>query len=168
MSRTRPKRALSLAEKYPPSQPCGCEICLGFCARPGWWTVAQAARAIEAGYAGRMMLEMAPERTFGVLSPAFKGNEVDFALQRLAGKGCTFLIEQRCELHGTGFQPLECRFCHHERVKLGPACHAELEQDWNSSAGQALVVQWSRLSGFLERLQVREAARRKGTQENKT
>ena len=41
----------------------------------GWWTVEQAAEAISTGLAFRMMLEIAPELTFGVLSPAFKGCE---------------------------------------------------------------------------------------------
>ena len=79
MSRNRFATPRSLAEKYPPSAPCSCEVCLGYCARPGWWTVDQAERAIAAGYAPRMMLEMAPEKTFGVLSPAMRGCEGQFA-----------------------------------------------------------------------------------------
>jgi hypothetical protein len=114
--------------------------------------VEEAARAIEAGYAGRMMLEMSPERSFGVLSPAFKGNEGAFAQQRFSSRGCTFLKENLCELHGTGFQPLECRFCHHDRPGLGPQCHADLERDWRTLAGQALVVRWSKSTGFWERM----------------
>jgi len=31
------------------------------------------------------------------------------------------------------------RFYHHERRGLGPKCHADLEQDWKTPAGQALV-----------------------------
>lgn len=142
----------SLAEKYSPSRPCTCQICQDYCRRPGWWTVAEAASALMAGYGGRMMLEMAPDRSFGVLSPAFKGCEVSFALQPFAGRGCTFLKDNRCELYGTGFQPLECRYCHHDRPGLGQQCHADIENDWNSPAGRALVVRWSKLSGFWERL----------------
>jgi hypothetical protein len=143
------KRKKTLAQKYPPSEPCACEICSGYCARPGWWTVQEAARAVDAGHAARMMLEMSPDRSFGVLAPAFKGCEVSFALQRYASQGCTFLKDNRCELHGTGLQPLECRFCHHDRVGLGLKCHADLEKDWNTPAGRALVVRWSKLTGFL-------------------
>jgi hypothetical protein len=146
------KHQKTLAEKYPPSRPCACEICLGYCARPGWWTVEEAARAIDAGYGNRMMLEMSPDRSFGVLSPAFRGCEIDFALDRYKTQGCTFLNENRCELHGTGFQPLECRHCHHDRPGAGPRCHADLESDWNTPAGGALVVRWARLTGLLERL----------------
>ncbi|HEX2980297.1 MAG TPA: hypothetical protein VHO48_08540 [Anaerolineaceae bacterium] len=142
MARSRTRFHKTLAEKYPPSEPCGCEICLGYCVRPGWWTVAEAARAIAAGYAPRMMLEIAPERTFGVLSPAFKGCEGKLALNLYAKRGCTFLHNGLCELHGTGFQPLECRFCHHDRVGQGLRCHADLEKDWHTPAGQALVEEW--------------------------
>ena len=150
MTRIKTKRKKTLADKYPPSKPCSCDICLSYCKRPGWWTVAEATSAIDAGYANSMMLEMAPERSFGVLSPAFKGNEGNFALERYAGEGCTFLIDERCELHGTGYQPLECRFSHHDRLGLGDLCHADIEKNWNTPAGRALVVQWCKLTGFWE------------------
>lgn len=136
------KHRKTLLEKYPASDPCECEVCLNYCVRPGWWTVEQAAAAIDAGYGHRMMLEMSPEFTFGVLSPAFKGCEKYFALHAYARNGCTFLKDKRCELFGTGHQPLECRFCHHERQGLGTQCHADLEKDWNTPAGQALVNKW--------------------------
>ena len=150
MPHNRRKRQLPPAAKYPPSPPCSCEICKSYCRRPGWWTVEEAAEAIEAGYGRRMMLEMAPDFTFGVLSPAFKGCEVQFAYQEFASAGCTFLLDGKCELHGTGHQPLECRFCHHDRVGLGPDCHADLEKDWNTRAGRALIVKWHEVVGFLK------------------
>ncbi|MFN2152190.1 MAG: hypothetical protein ACK2T5_11375, partial [Anaerolineales bacterium] len=102
-----------MSRKYPPSEPCGCEVCVGFCLRPGWWSVDEVVRAMDAGYGPRMMLEMSPELTFGVLSPAFKGCEGDLATNLYFRNGCTFLKRTRCELYGTGYQPLECRFCHH-------------------------------------------------------
>ncbi len=145
MARKRHGHPKTLAERFPPSEPCGCERCVSFCQRPGWWTVEEAGRAIEAGLAGRMMLEMAPEGTFAVLSPAFYGCEGNFALQAQAGRGCNFLKEGRCELHGTGLQPLECRFCHHERVGQGKECHDALEADWHTPEGQGLVEEWKKL-----------------------
>jgi hypothetical protein len=153
MPHAQHRRGLSLADKYPPSPACTCPVCLAYCARPGWWSVAEAGLALAAGYGRRMMLEMAPDYSFGVLSPAFKGCEVDFASNRYAAHGCTFFHDQRCELHGTGLMPLECRFCHHDRPGLGPKCHAAIEQDWNTPAGASLVVRWSRKTGFLERIQ---------------
>ncbi|MBK7028102.1 MAG: hypothetical protein IPH45_02350 [Bacteroidales bacterium] len=140
-----------LLQKFPPSEACSCEICQSYCQRPGWWTVAQASDAIAAGFANRMMLEMAPEGTFSVLSPAFKGNEVNFALEVYATQGCTFFSGGLCELFGTGHEPLECRFCHHERKGEGLECHAEIEKDWNSPDAKRLIVQWGNLTGFWAR-----------------
>lgn len=138
----------NLYEKYPPSEACGCRICLAYCARPGWWTVDEAARALEANLGGRMMLEVSPEHTVAVLSPAFRGCEKYFAVNEHAHNGCTFLEKGLCRLHGTGMQPLECRFCHHARVGLGAKCHADLEKNWGTSAGQALVVRWMKENGL--------------------
>jgi hypothetical protein len=135
----------SLSRRFSPSPPCSCEVCLGFCARPGWWTVSEAAQALAAGYGSRMMLEMAPDLTFGVLSPAFCGCEGFYAINEYKDRGCNFLKENLCELHGTGFQPLECRFCHHDRPGQGPICHAELEKDWHTPAAQVLVQRWAKI-----------------------
>jgi len=77
-----------------------------------------------------------------VLSPAFKGCERSIATNQFARNGCTFLKNDRCELHGTGHQPLECRFYHHDRRGLGRKCHADLEKDWKTPTGQALVDKW--------------------------
>jgi hypothetical protein len=115
---------------------------VAYCQRPGWWTVEEATRAIKAGLGQRMMLEIAPELTFGVLSPAFRGCEGAIATNKFAENGCNFLKADRCELYGTGHQPLECRFCHHERCGQGPKCHTDLENDWKTIAGQALVQLW--------------------------
>jgi hypothetical protein len=141
----------TLEKKFPPSLPCSCDICLGYCLRPGWWTVEQTTKVIDAGFANRMMLEISPELTFGVLSPAFKGNETNIAMQSFAHTGCTFLKENLCALFGTGLQPLECRFCHHNRIGLGPQCHAALEKEWNGKAGQKLVVEWCKTNGIFDR-----------------
>ena len=140
----------SLAERYPPSPPCACEACSASCTRPGWWTVKEAADAIDRGFARRMMLEPSPNRSFGVLSPAFKGNEAYYALNDFSGRGCNFLLaDGRCELHGSGMQPLECRFCHHDRRGLGPRCHRDLEKDWDTPAGRALVARWAATIGLV-------------------
>lgn len=144
----------SLKEKYPPSESCSCEICLYYCQRPGWWTVQEVSRAVQAGYANRMMLEISPEMTFGVLSPAFKGCEGNFALNIYAHRGCNFLKNDLCELHGTGLMPLECRFCHHNRVGLGLKCHLDIEKDWNTAVGQAQVEKWVRQFGLWEQYKV--------------
>lgn len=142
---------ISLYDKYPPSAPCSCETCISYCERPGWWTVEEARLAINAGYANRMMLEISSNNYFGVLSPAFKGNEVYFALQIYSKQGCTFLQNNRCEIFGSGFQPLECQFCHHNRKGLGKKCHLDIEKDWRTADAKRLVVRWGNITGFWHR-----------------
>ena len=100
-------KKINLNIKYPPSEPCSCEICRNYCLRPGWWSVEQAKQVIESGYLKRMMIEISPERDFGVLSPAFRGCEGGIALQKFSTNGCNFFIDGLCELHTTGLIPLE-------------------------------------------------------------
>jgi hypothetical protein len=52
------KKTKTLNNKYSPSEPCNCEICLGYCQRPGWWTVEEAKKAIDAGLANCMVLTL--------------------------------------------------------------------------------------------------------------
>jgi hypothetical protein len=141
----------NLKDKYKPSEPCSCDICKSYCIRPGWWTVDEARMAIQAGLADRMMFEISPELNCGVLSPSFKGNEGNYALQLFSNNGCTFLNEGLCELFGTGLQPLECRFCHHSRKGRGIKCHLDIEKDWTTKPGKLLVVEWGNLTGFWQR-----------------
>jgi hypothetical protein len=142
---------MSLIEKYPPSEPCSCKVCLSYCKRPGWWTVEEAEKAIAAGFASRMMLEVAPEMDFAVLSPAFVGNEGKYSLQAFSKFGCTFLKGGLCELFGSGFQPLECRFCHHSRKGQGIRCHSAIEKEWKTNTAKRLIVRWGNTIGFWER-----------------
>ncbi len=154
MKRKKGKRPITLKEKYPPSEPCSCNICRAFCARPGWWTVEEAEKAMNAGYGRRMMLELAPQFAFAVLSPAFRGCEGDFALQEHAKSGCNFLRDGLCELHGTGFMPLECRFCHHSRTGQGLTCHMDIAGDWHTETGQKLVKKWASEYGLYSKYKI--------------
>ena len=142
---------MTIKEQFQPSEPCSCDICRAYCRRPGWWTVDEAEKAIQAGWSHRMMLEISPERDFGVLSPAFKGNESYYALQVFSMNGCTFLDKGLCELFGTGVQPLECRFCHHDRRGLGLQCHLAIEKDWRTEKAQQLIAHWGNITGLWQR-----------------
>lgn len=142
------KTEKNLYRLFPPSPPCSCSVCRSYCSRPGWWIVAEAKEAIAHGYAGKMMLEISPGLDFGVLSPAFKGNEGSFALQIHAKSGCTFYEGQRCSLFGKPHQPLECRFCRHDREGQGQLCHRAIEKDWNTSKGKRLVELWLRMNSL--------------------
>jgi hypothetical protein len=113
--------------------------------------VEEAEKAIEAGYAMRMMLEVPKDFSFGVLSPAFLGCEGNFALQEYARRGCCFLNGGLCHLHSTGLQPLECRFCHHDRRGQGQTCHVAIEKDWHTQNGQRLVLKWAAMTNLWQR-----------------
>ncbi len=139
---------MTLIEKYQPSESCTCEICQGYCKRPGWWTVEEAKKVIDSEFVFRMMLELAPKKNFGVLSPAFKGNECNYSLQVFAGHGCTFLKDGLCELYETGLQPLKCHYCHHTRTGSGKECHLAIEKEWNNNYARRLIVRWGNKTGF--------------------
>lgn len=140
-------------KRYPPSAGCSCDVCINYCRRPGWWTVGQARRAIEKGYASRMMLEISPDFKFAVLSPAFYGCEGFIATNDGAKNGCNFLKEGMCELHDTDILPLECAFCHHERVGKGIVCHNEISTQWHTLEAQKLVARWQKIVNFEEKLE---------------
>jgi len=145
------KHKQTLYEKYPPSEACSCDVCVNYCQRPGWWTVKEAEKVIEAGFSDRLMLEISPEKDFGVLSPAFKGNECNYASKLFSGQGCTFLQKGLCELFGTGLQPLECKYCHHTRIGLGINCHNDIEKEWKTNDAKRLIVRWGNIVGFWQK-----------------
>lgn len=139
---------MNLYDYFPPSESCSCQICLNYCKRPGWWTLEEFEYLLKTHYYKKVMLEISPEMSFGVLVPAFKGCESNFALQNYANNGCTFLNMNKCQLHKSKYQPLECRYCHHDRVGKGIECHNALEKEWNSFEGQKLVNYWLRIVNF--------------------
>lgn len=138
----------SLIKRFPPSVGCSCEICKSYCKRPGWWTVDQAAAAVQKGYAYRMMMEVSPALDFAVLSPAFYGCESFIATQEASLNGCNFLKNGLCELHKSGLLPIECAFCHHDRIGQGIICHNAIAEDWKTVKGQKLVLRWQKKVGL--------------------
>ncbi|MEZ4627471.1 MAG: hypothetical protein R2912_05105 [Eubacteriales bacterium] len=57
--------------------------------------------------------------------------------------GCTFYAGGLCALFDSGFSPLECRFCHHDRQGQGAACHAALEKEPAArSGGSGVIKRW--------------------------
>jgi hypothetical protein len=115
--------------------------------------VDEALQALNGGFGSRMMLEVSPDRSFGVLSPAFKGCESLIATNKYALNGCTFMENEKCSLHGSELQPLECRFCHHERQGQGAICHNALEKNWDTPLGRQLVRRWCKMTGLWDLLE---------------
>lgn len=86
---------------------CDCEECRHACQEvPGWFTPVEAVRAINAGYAKRM--SAVRERGVYALAPSIAGAEGEITI---FWPGCCnfFTQEGKCEIHNSGFKPVECR-----------------------------------------------------------
>lgn len=134
---------------------CKCEKCLSCCQwAPGWPTPEEAQKAIDAGFATKLMRDWwEPDTDFiervYLLCPAVHGHESDDAPNGSfwSGKGiCSLLENNLCTIHESGFKPTECRMAfgcqngsdsNETRLKI---VHA-----WNTPEGRAIVSNWERL-----------------------
>ncbi len=137
----------TMLQLLPPSAACCYEVHKN-AHRTGWWAVEEAKKAIEAGLSPRMMLEVSPDLSYGVLSPAYRSCEGNVSLSSCRKNGCTFCADGLCRLYNTGLQPLECRFGHHPSADIASNCHQTIERDWRTSKGQALVQAWTNEVGL--------------------
>lgn len=158
------RSALPEPEAGPPREPirplrvCHCDDCVGLCHRnPGWMTPAEAMQAMDAGLAHRLMrdwlepssqlgnterlyvLAAASIRCEGKDAPEFSYFELLFGYGK---KGrCTFLENDRCAIHDSGFKPKQCREslgCEH---KAGPDNY-EMARFWDNEEGRAALRRW--------------------------
>lgn len=146
-------------EPVRPLRLCHCDDCVGLCYRnPGWMTPAEAMQAMDAGLAHRLMRDwLEPSSKLGnterlyVLAAASEGcegrdaPEFDFAALFLGytkkGK-CTFLEEDRCSIHDSGFKPKQCRESLGCENGCGPDNY-EMARHWDSDEGRAVLDRWS-------------------------
>lgn len=147
----------------PDSAPCSCSTCVGYCeSNPGWPTPSEAALLLDAGHAGRLMLD----RWFAedglpdvdLLMPAARGYEgtrarhpsgLAILLEGGYRRGaCTFLTgEGRCAIYGEPGRPVECRAAHHaDRTYVG--LHRDVAATWHTDEGRAVVARWRSITGY--------------------
>ena len=138
---------------------CHCDKCVGPCmTTPGWMLPSEAKKAIENGFANRLMRdwwepssELGNDDRIYVLAPASLGNEGQDAdempdslwgaLSWCHGR-CTFLNrENKCELHNTEFKPNECRTASVCGKQNGTS-RVELARLWNSDEGRSVIALW--------------------------
>ena len=134
---------------------CTCDICRRACLNPGWFSPDEAASVLHAGLAHKLMKDWIEpceqvgnaERIY-ILAPASLGHEGknapeldDFFLYRIIGwnKGqCTFLNNGRCDIHNSGFKPLQCRgFFHGESID-----NYTMAKLWDNTTARAIVDVW--------------------------
>lgn len=128
-----------------------CDSCVAMCGYgyPGRMTPGEARQAIENGNATRLYASTWRKTT--MLRPAIVGWEALSLAERDLQRGkCTFMTANaRCELHGTGSKPLECRVAPCENstggaygVTLNNGVIAAIERAWRTKEGRAVVALW--------------------------
>ncbi len=158
---------LAPREPVRPLRVCHCEECVSLCQRnPGWMTPAEAMRAMDAGLGPRLMRDwLEPSHRLGnterlyVLAAASVGREgrdapeigdtldfnyVAFLLGRAKKGRCTFLENDLCTIHDSGFKPKQCRESLGCQTKTGPDNY-EMARHWDTEAGQAALVRWEEI-----------------------
>lgn len=152
---------------------CTCHECVSACEHnPGWMSPADATRAIEAGHAGKLMLdwlepctEVGNKTRIFVLSPASddRGGGMAPEVEEMHGfssgrcffgmwlggerpyKGrCVYLKRGRCSIHASGFKPHQCR------MSLGcgdndlGVDNYTMAKMWRGREPRAVVAEWRR------------------------
>jgi hypothetical protein len=160
---------LTLKELTLVDSECKCEECTENCAwRPGWPSLEEAKKLVEAGYGKELMVDWWGGDSFTpdlsriyLLCPAGKGHAGDdaaegslsdiFSVGRLPAMPCVMLTpEKLCKLHGSGMKPVECR-CTSCNTPDPDYIHEAAAESWNSPRGAAFVLQWMYDVGYTGR-----------------
>lgn len=157
-------RTLSLDALNRLTQPCphgggaGCSTCVAMCIRPGWFGLADASAALDAGHANSMMLDswqLYSRAVFilGAAIPGYGGQHSPW----FPRQACVFQsVDGLCDLHTSGFKPLECRaascadsrtFTPEEDEARG-SVHESIAKMWDTPEGVALVERWKALVNY--------------------
>jgi hypothetical protein len=130
-------------EKSFPETSCTCAKCVSMCYHvPCWPTPEEVDRITKAGFGGRLVKiqnDYYTDYPVFLLTPATVGNEGKPTDSRFAdsrfGK-CTFLKNDRCELHNLGLKPLEGRTATHETSKDSDPVRKYILSLWAEKANQ--------------------------------
>lgn len=144
---------------------CACQKCQSECLHnPGWFTPEEAAKAIAAGYARKLMRDwLEPSSKLGnedriyLLAPAARGCEgddapelefdfVEIIFNGLSKGRCVFFDKNgRCELYDSGFKPIQCRTA----LMCGPCDGYQgnyaVAKLWATPEARRLVEKWEKM-----------------------
>ena len=141
----------------PNTTECNCSKCRALCSRnPGWPLPAEARAAIEAGYANRYMRDwLEPDEDIGntdrifVIAPAARGYggsdapEMELFDFNFKKGRCVFFVKNACELHASGFKPIQCRMALGCRENECPDNY-DIARAWNTVEGREVVELWQK------------------------
>lgn len=135
---------------------CSCVHCVRACRRiPGVFHPVEALRAVRAGLASDLMLAPTYEQVTRQMITALMPVSLSFytdvnraavnhrSCQDHAAGPCTFLnADERCEIHDTGFKPMECRKAVLCGPKEDPGDRERLA--WLTPVGRHVINIWKR------------------------
>jgi len=144
---------------------CSCKECARLCERqPGWPTPQEARMAIEAGYADRYMRDWwdGHEKVY-IICPAskdcggreapeipdsdgFLGGFMAIAAGWTKGR-CVLLKDGLCEIHDSGFKPVQCREalgCKAVDPRDGRSQNEDVMKLWDTDEGREVVKLWEK------------------------
>lgn len=129
---------------------CKCEDCAGAClVKSGRFTPREASKAINAGLAKKMMAEtdvLSLSKVY-ILTPATKGYGGKMAplmsfISYFFGETypCIFFKKGLCQIHDSGFKPVECRKLIHGNKE--PFDVDALVKQWDTELGRKVLRKW--------------------------
>jgi hypothetical protein len=131
---------------------CTCPTCVAMCrCHPCAPTVNEARLLIKNGYAKRLMLKIWASRDdphFAIvgLCPAIVGFECGVDPMKSYLAPCTFLKNDRCELHNLGLKPSEGKFATHDTTPAEEEINdKEIIKTWLTDEGDQLIHEWEEL-----------------------
>lgn len=141
------------------TKPCTCQTCVRACEKyPGWMTPEEAEKAIDAGYAPKLMIDWLSDFEDGnveVLAPASEGSEggrapempyegsifaILYAHDWCPGR-CVLLKDGLCTIHDSGFKPIHCRRASCDPKQSAVSKH-EVADLWRGEKGTAVMQKW--------------------------
>ncbi len=126
---------------------CDCKSCQNSCQAPCCGTPSDLMNLMEAGYAGRLMLDDWPDGNV-MLKPALKGYEGSYApWETRTVEGCTFWKEGKCELHELKLKPTQGKLYLHSLTEEQLEEIAEFIRDsWEGKESEIALKFWKNLN----------------------
>ena len=122
---------------------CTCSACVEMCGIcPCIPTPDEAEQMLDHGYGQRMSSrEVYKIDSFHILCPSVRGHECQHDMTHFSG-GCTFLKDGLCEIHDSGFKPLEGRAVHHDDDYSTEGMHEYIINRWDNREGRRVFRRW--------------------------
>lgn len=136
-----------ITERYPTSE-CDCHQCVSMCERIPCWPSPQEARdLIESGYGRKLMHTVDYDYRIGydieLICPAPQDYTPGTFTSDRYGV-CVFLTnDDLCQIHNTGFKPIEARLVDHRNAPED--LHLQVLLLWDTPEGKEVIKLWQNM-----------------------